>query len=81
MGERATSVAPWMLGRTSPNKVVHRADCRYARLPYPWANRQGDAKALAEALVRNDGWRWHRPCRVCARDLIDALLDRLAVVE
>lgn len=73
--------ADWMLGSVSPNKVVHAPTCRFARRPYEWARKQGDAEQLAKVLVETGGWLWHRPCRLCARDLLYELANELRRAE
>lgn len=75
--EASTSISPlsWYLGSVNPKKVIHRANCRYARWTYHWANEHGDVDELARALVADRADGWHRACLVCSADLDIAILD------
>lgn len=49
------------LARSSDGSVVHRADCRHARVPWRWAD--GKPPWVVADTVRNAPWL--KPCRLC----------------
>ena len=63
----------WFLGRTSPKKVIHTAECRYALTEYRWAAPYGSNWSLAVALVNTGAHRWHKACLHCCPGLDSAM--------
>jgi hypothetical protein len=48
------------LARSSDGSVIHRADCRYARAPWRWADEATDDQLLRVKLIVG-----LRVCKVC----------------
>lgn len=75
-------MAAWALGRTSPKKRIHRADCKYARVQYVWAGNRSEDE-LFDELCRTGAFAWHDAGQCCCYDLDDSLYQvrRLAGLE
>lgn len=69
---------PWALGRTTPKKRIHRADCKYARIEYRWAGERTEHELLA-ALCESGAYAWH-DAGVCCCPELDVSLHRARIL-
>lgn len=60
----------WWLGNTTGNKRVHRAECRYARKPYKFADQFQTVESFVDALYATGAHEWHRFCNYCCADAV-----------
>ena len=55
-------------------KRIHRAGCRYGKVPYNWADQfNGDEHELLVELMWTGAVMWHMGCRRCCPELDDGM--------